>query len=505
MSFNQNQTMSEVQQPSMSIKRLLLTDAGTWKDQWHRPWEFSMSGDAGARISDAALAGNGVVSNQLMKTIAPNVLAPSAIAASPVNISNGWSNRRHLFMMELEIIPRRMATPITYYLQGYTEYDGSTRSGLIDPNMRFFINSYLATQRCRIMGAGGMVQEVEQVLENNQITNGSFYNAATGQAMDPILMRPMDLVSVMQTNWMANSVLPRNSNITDARIMLDATDAKVSTRANNLATDYMTRLANGFLQASSDAAGVDARATVLSSTMGSVADGSLNTVSFFSMLRQVRNNPLLPLNHFTMMELMRMDATVPQRTVVLSRSAPIMASTHQTGSNLALPMSSVVDGEQWNNLSVENNVAVALQAGIPHIANSMLLQVVAFTAIYSANNWQVNLTGARHFSKAVLHNQYQMFKNRLISELLFGISLRHNNPGAMIAINGFYDLFGASKFDISIDGRKAVEFFSPSFCDSLIAPIISPTSQQIANVAASVENTLVNVAQAFQQRNPIQF
>lgn len=484
----------------VEITRLLLRPSGTWNQQFMRPWELNVTGAAAlTALAEAAVSYHGELTPGGVASIARSSLAPTVAAVCEAPIENSWAEERLLFVMEVEIIGK-LGGKSRYWFQGYTSYNGVSLQGSIDPNMNFYINSYLGVTVSKTLGGDGMMYEIDTLLESCQVTNGLFYNDM-GQQIDPISMRPYDVLAGIQLDYAAQQNILHGGvspNVNDQRISLLGPLAKTSSRSNTLATSYLSNLAGNYLTAS---AGQNAseRNTIIGGAMAGVSDGNLSSNAFFAMLAGVRQNQMVPLNFFNMNELLCIDPTVNQRTT-LARRGDTQSSRymHMNGQDIEIPYSQAGNSEYWNNLTNETMVATTLSNALPTLAASAMVEIVSFAAYNQAHQWVVAVNGCEGFSRTAITMRMEQFKRRLVDEVLVGIQHRLGDITVPINLNVFFDMFGATRIEVNIGQQpETTVFLTPHFSDSLNSAIIAPHRQHLQNITPTLERALNHMSQTY--------
>src|ERR1039457_7087159 len=129
---------------NIKINKVLLIETGSYNTQYRRSYDTHLEGNAMNTILEK-LSGVNKYSPSLMSTIAGQFISPTATPEKPLELINGWNERRMRFMMEIEFV-HRMGAKVTQVILGYTEYSGVSLNASIDPRMTFYINSVMQTK-----------------------------------------------------------------------------------------------------------------------------------------------------------------------------------------------------------------------------------------------------------------------------------------------------------------------------------------------------------------------
>jgi hypothetical protein len=138
--------------PKFTLVRLLIQDTGTYNQQVSRPYQAKTLGsaldDLSNRISSATRADpTARINGNLIAGLSHNLVSPVANWDRQLYIPNGWQEPRLRFTLEVSL-DTAFGTEV-YFFQGYTENKDVSVTGTINPDMVFFINSYLRINRGR--------------------------------------------------------------------------------------------------------------------------------------------------------------------------------------------------------------------------------------------------------------------------------------------------------------------------------------------------------------------
>jgi len=458
--------MFETHNPSFAtsrarVKRLLLVETGTYNPQFRRGYETQVTGQVMNMISER-MAGAAAFTPAMFGGIAGQFVRPSAAPESPnpIAIPNGWNERRMRFMMEVEITHPLSGTT-TEVVTGYTEnYDGVAMSGAIDPRLMFYINGITELRNLTVPTPMGR-QNMTSVASSCQVLVD---NAWTGirQPEHVTRMRPTDVFSMIQ-----RSHLPTSATFMDTRTVLGSQPVK-SRRSNNLPSAYASNLVdsykNSWAQCDSFGQGMD---NVIGHLRGVEIDPLMSADNFIQAMSAIRAQP--PSNMFTYGDLMRLDANVDSDEI---KAIVFMGHSQQVGPHYA------GQTETWQGADGCTAAAAILSQAVPAIMADMALTQIAFTATNRnfATNFigeipvTITTTNIRSFANMDLRQQDAAFQARMRAEVLNDISYS-NSLDYYLEMR--VDLLGETRIGISLDGGPMIEYVAPSFCDSLMAPVIT--------------------------------
>lgn len=125
-----------------NIKQLLMIATNPCKPIYNRTYTLNTTNQTLEKLYHLAVP-NGMRSHQMTETTIanniPEIIDMDPVVSGEVGIPNGWDTERLRFIMEIEY--DFMGSKMCSYIQGLSEHHETSYSDLIDPNMRFYINS----------------------------------------------------------------------------------------------------------------------------------------------------------------------------------------------------------------------------------------------------------------------------------------------------------------------------------------------------------------------------
>ena len=450
----------------LRITKLLLHETGTYNAQYRRPYDTVMDNNTISVFSEA-LNNVSKYTPGLIGGLANKFISPVATPEKQLMITNGWGERRLRFVMEVVYNSHLGEGPKEVVL-GYTEFNGISMGGHIDPNMRFYVNSIMETRSTTSYGPTGA--NVQQ-----GVTSGShiIVDNAWGGVYSPDRdqnMRPTDVYTAMTRLQLQG--IPQG-DIYDTRSMTNNTAIK-SNRANSSATNYVSKIFNGYSNAVRNAAFGAGESSIMDDARGLVMESSAPDDPFLSAIMNVRGDPALG-NTFTLNDLKQLDPNVSNVTTAIVTSPQTRAVTHYAGQTA-----------DWGGSNIQTTTATILSQAVP----SLLMDVALTRIVFMATNRilgggvQTTIMDAQGFSGGDLSNQLAVFISRLESEVLRDISF---NNSIDFALEMHADLMGETFVKISLGGEPMVDFVTPQFCDALMAPIVSGINDRVMNVASDFQ------------------
>ncbi|WP_144106646.1 hypothetical protein [Paraburkholderia sp. BCC1886] len=471
---------------SITVKRLLLAETGTYNPQYRRPWETNVQGytlDALANSLDQTRR----FTPSLLAGVANQVIAPSATPESAIGIVGGWGERRLRFMMEVEIRQRLSGSMAVVIVLGYTDHPGiiiHTQS--IDPRMEFYINSIVQV-RHTVENTPFGNQIYTNVAENAHVlVDSSYIDTYTPNKMHR--MRPEDVYASMELNHVTGL-----GDVHDTRTVLSSVPV-ASRRGNNIAADYAAKLLDTYKTASMENEfGVQQEQDVYEQARGYAQETAVALNPFFSAMQKVRDGQMS--NFFVFQDLLRLDPNVEQRTTVAtqgntSAAGPGNGSMHFANAGLS---------QDWGGSDRLTQVATILSQSVPALMMDLTLTQLVFTTTnrrvltgaMTGNNpldpssrVSTMIANAEGFSSQDLGPYVQNFIVRLEHMILNDISDRN---GIDFYIEMRADLIGETWIRISLDGGPMIDYVTPSFADALLVPVITNNHQLSSTLSQDFE------------------
>ena len=225
-----------MQQPqNMRITKLLIVETGSYNPQYRRPYNTTLDGQT-LNVLQERLAGAVDYVPGQMGGIANQFIAPQANPEKQIEMPGGWQERRMRFMAEVEI-ELYAGAKMREIVMGYTDHLGATATGLLDPQMMFYVNSTAAIRdSVERTPMGNQVHS--SVTDNSHVLVDHNWSGVFSANTDKRL-RPEDVYSTM-----SRSHLEGLGTVMDARVA-STQQAVKSRRQNGSAANYMASILSG--------------------------------------------------------------------------------------------------------------------------------------------------------------------------------------------------------------------------------------------------------------------
>lgn len=460
----------------LRILRLTVMNSGTYNQMYFRPYETHFDADISDSLTRRLNDNRGQSAASLMVGVAERIMMPAHQHYGEVPIVNGWQQPRGRFNLVVEVSYNNGTTQY-YNIQGYTDHYDTSHTGQPDPNMVFYINSYTRTSRSMVSTPTGF-REQEMVTETAQVINGRLAKSMMGNN-DLYGMRPNEIYSVMQADYFRDYSNEYDmQTLADPRQMLSSS-AVPSKRSNNLPSNIVSNMINSWSLANSTNEFGNDRADVYGRSKGYVTDGYLIDNPFFRQISSITGIP--DTTSFRLRDLVAIDPGVSDSrvTTFFTLDSRGMMQLNQAGQT-----------STWHDPSdVHAWACSVIINAVPAIMMEMMLTHVAFTANNhdSAGINHVIITGAKDLLGRDIRENLEFFKQRFIHEVMYGLTYGNSETYSLTAnIN----LMGDTVIDIKIGNNPLARFCAPSFCDSLIAPIVTPNEQVLRHNVDDISQML---------------
>jgi hypothetical protein len=458
---------------NIKIHKLWINHAGAYTDQYTRPYETFADGATIRDIENCIHGYNGqrnhgLVSGQMLGGVATAFCKPQAAPGELVGIVNGWETPRMTFMMEVEIMKGvgPDAGSITELILGYSNYNDPSYSGRIDPNTTFYINSITKLRQVKAHTPFGWQTQQNVVDSSHVIVNRDWTEGGLGSWMSqnkdvPTNMRPQDLYSSLSVP----DVVKVQNDFHDFRNTRNSLPV-FSRRANNLSTDYIGKVMQGYQSASSYPSSVGE--DVYSAAIGHIQESLISRDEFIRVLDNMTGTSQS--SSFTFRDLLRMDNTVMDRLTV------VQPENLATGPIDYRNYSQVMTGQDMTT-----QAAAILFNGIPALMAGYGVTALAFQATNSDYEGpKLTFTRLKGFGGLDMTPYAINLQTRIQKELIDFIS-QNNCVEYFISARCLFS--HDMHLEISINGSAHIPFTAPTFADAMMSPILANNMTRLTEVA----------------------
>lgn len=449
----------------------MLQESGSYNPMFSRPYQTHVTKEnldnINRRIDETR---GGSVTGALFAGVASDMIAPSATPGNEIPIPLSWAERRIRFMLEVMVTTPTSAEMI-YYFQGYTSHLGVGQGGSVDPQMEFILNSFIRVNRANQYGPyGTIVRDV--VTESAHIVNGAIVNQVMGGEV--YTMRPQDIFTGIQSSYLTSAYEHHNKHDTlhDTRVRMTGESLR-SNRGNNLAGTFIAKVVDSYQTGKQMLDFGQSEQDVFSRCQNLSHEASAYENQFIRAISNIRGVQCSTTFRFS--DLVALDSNVEHVTHYLTLGVTQSAQLHQHGQT-----------SFWNGTDRETLAATILSNAVPAVMMDLMLQKIYFRSTNHDIAGAVNTTiiDGKSMTNADLSMNFEMFKRRLEKEVMF--DLTHGNQ-SLYTLEMSVDLYGETRISISLDSGPSIPYTTPSFCDSLMSPVVTMNKENFFGVVHDFE------------------
>jgi hypothetical protein len=454
---------------NIRVEKLLMFETGTYYPQHRRPYVASSNvADVYALQEKVAEGGQGKITASTFSGAGLQFIAPSAMPESVASIQNGWGERRFRFLMHVTYNRgSAFGNKFHEFLSGWTDRTDLTMQGhLIDPRLVFEINSVTHLREIQQHNGAGIITSY-QVSENATLLGNPTFSGL--DVPTDVSMRPMDIFSNMTlqgANFGSEHPTDARNTITDRAVK--------SKRANNNPNEYLARLVDNMVNASAvtqhrtgghnpetgESGWAGPMDAVREARRYASESSSLNDTVLRCL--QTQSMAITPQVIFPYQALCAMDPTIDSRKIV-SFSTPAQP-VHLHDPSMS---------KSWDGTDGKTHAAVILSLAIPALMSDVGLTRLDFMCHNHTIGCQFMITPtlALSFIEGMdVVSMTEIFKQRLLFEVINDLS-EYGQRSMALTVQA--DLAGETVINIGFDGYPGEDFVAPSFCDTLIAPVLT--------------------------------
>lgn len=373
-----------------------------------------------------------------------------------VDIINGWGTPRGRFLMETtSYMGNKM---FKTYLQGYTSYLDTTKTGMLDPEMELCINSVISTVTMRDPVNNQEITtatEFYNVIPNNTGEHADMYEMMTEEGVVKKLIRPEDILT---------SLFLVEKHNDDGGYYVDSSDnlisAQVSRKANNEMFKYFKNVTNSFIDAKNMAQNLADRADILCNAQVSVNEPDITKNPFFRAVFQHMGEYLI--SKIKLKTVVAIDPSlrptyVPRRNEIPVSTGPTFMETEDTADTLN-PTPEVIRATIVTNM-------------LPSFMCELMVTNISLSMTNKSGENVAIISDIRSFVDGldpIL--QIDRMTARIINVLMPKLS-----DGGMTLFEIFVtaDILGEITVAISLYNGPLMVYRWPAYADSLFTPVVT--------------------------------
>lgn len=421
----------------------------------------------GQEVNRAAIAG-----------LARKVIAPSFNSRGMVDINGGWDQKRFACILEFTINPPGGMPGYREVLMGYTNYDGITPSGLVDPKMVISLNANMRINDSKFHTPQG-IRTASRVADASQILNPISVVSGNQRFNANHAMRPADALRMAQANMVfgnEHQVLHSPQNVVaDGRNIIQPRGL-CSDYYNNSAATYLGNIIQShrdIVQSQDD--GTFSQQEAIGEAANSLVEYTMTRSS--TLARLLQGSSLEDTGTITFGELEGTFGHFMDRTnVAMMQPGQVLASmADQT--------------EQWGGSTYETNTAHALTHMLPAIMTRNLAANYSYTLTNRTMDGRVALATTGFVPLLDNPDQTQCIKN-IESEIMSRVVPELFNDGSDFEVTMQASLSSNSQMTVALFGNPAVPYSAPNYCSSVATSVVSNDPLQAARIGSTITSVL---------------
>lgn len=490
-------------QQQMQVVSLRFVETGTYNPMYNRHYETNVNNAATAAMANATQGGQRVNAFSLAGA-AGDFLSPQSQVGqgNMVHLANGWDTRRLRFIAEIHY-PQLAGGKVVQHVSGWTDHLGvGYNTNTIDGNMVLHFHNSILMQEVQEHTPMGprMMRRVTSAAHIMAQQDWAHVAAGVGGSVNPTrFLRPEDLMSQMSgvsTYGAGSRMLDLRQQFSSARPLVK------SAYHNGSMSQYVSTVMHGQIEAMRQADYEDKNELIFGKASGIVREDTAAQDSFLSFL--VEKQLLSPGGTIRYGELLALDP-------MIDRVAEFYVGGQVQQQQIA-PVHQMGQTSPWHGAGNETMFAHILAQSLPAAGLDNMLTRFSFSATNRLSSAEVGQLGVTQFGMNQAMPAHQVFltqgfglaemgldgmMQRLKTLMEFQI-LPDVSRGNMIpyTVHGNVDVFGESRFNISIDGGPAYDFCVPSFCDNLIVSEVTTKVGHLNQVASDFSFVIDNIAQS---------
>lgn len=464
-----------MRQRQLRAVEMILLETGTYNDQFLRPFEAHMDGDAVSAFGRATQGAKQVTAASIAG-VAGTLMSPSAVPVASASIDQGWGERRFSFIIKLEQNLGINGLTATWVITGYTNHFGlALTSQSLDPNMKFYINNSIQMRNNFENTPLGMVNRQTVVNASQVIKPDPHGSLLIGQSDNALrTCRPEDVVGTIASLELVSQ---------DSSFDLRSTHVGASGKANRshfLAPSFVAGVYNQvFNEVNNPQSGhmVDMNVAYERARENLRAPSTIDDPFLLLLQRQTGYSHG---GFFTYRELLD---SMPE-------AAGIVKVVMNRGANLKR-IGQRGDSEDWGTALVETQLATVLCQCVPSLMMELGFVQASFTITNKTINnqfwfeWQQEPDSL--MSRVDLSPHMAHFQQRLFNEIMPMVT---QNSMMEVQVAMTINIIGDTFVNVQVWNNHPVEFVMPTFTDSLFAPVLCYGREHLIKMGNQFESLL---------------
>lgn len=449
------------------------------------------------RQFDLQTRGGEMMTSDNLAGIAGKIVRPDANFERQVQIAGGWASTRYRFV--LRVGNPNVQNGTVWFYTGYTDQPAfSFNKHDFAPDMRMYFNTVLqVVQTMRHTPTGPVpyvnVTECNHLLHpynlgSNPMDFATTFNPNGGFAVQnqPTSLRPVDLMYNLSSKEKANMSGMGGTQVFDTR---SAVDLCKSSRRNNVPSHYLSKAANSLVHGLVEASGDP---TSTSYTPYDIAAGHTNESGvysdrFFSIL--ANEFGYHQYGYITWADFTRSHPEMNQTGVTF-----VMSRGEAQKQDIYISDRGNFDS-MVNDRRPQTMLITQIMQSVPAVLLESLITVarIHVTNMTPSGEIQVTLTDPISFvdlPAGYLIPMVPTIERRLQHIIFNDIAANQFVPFDLYLT---VDLFGESFANMSYNGEMAVPYSIPTYCDSMMSPIVTTNGGVLGQMSNDVQYLISQV------------
>lgn len=465
------------------LEDLIYIPMGNYMPMYMRPYILNVNGfkvdDLAQRLYDTKSA---KVTTNILSGLTENFIQNSAVPLMS-NINNDWvSTRKFVFLLKVKSI-EVMDIVKYYYIFGYTNYDGITSSGNVDPNLEHTINNIIETSLFIRNIPGQGIYEKESLSKFYNVSNNEYNNVIFAQ-------RPMDIFNNMTLNSISslyNETTPEIQFSYHKQSTFNEFDNRpiVNNVENNIPVEYLAKIINtGLTKIPEHELFISSYSIDIDNDLSAkVAEPKLSENKFIKLISSL-NGSIIVSNKFNFSTLFSIDNTIADRFKVFNITKnyvdPMLANTPEVG-------------DYWHGQDpltvkaysiIESSVSMALKHGFSKL---YFIASNRNNPLGQPNIFITNFNSFINLDELSFNTLLEIFKSNFENEIFYNESHENSLP---LHIEMYVDMLGTSKIYIDFAGFGGNWYTIPTFANANFAPVLTFDYNNVKMLAEGLDETL---------------
>lgn len=456
---------------NIRVKNLILREINGQQMQYIRPYVTNLNSDGVNLLMD--YVDNDIkISPESIGGKLDNFMSLSAQTRGNIDIINGWSEKRFIFILFVDVISQLGS--VSEIITGYTdnaEHGSYGRNTRLPNELTFFINTIIRVRNSTVHDNYQGTKQVSSIIDNSHVFSNSAYR---NSGMD------YNLYSCNKSNVLAK-MQDVNQNIAHMdRINYPiANRPQLASRLDSSLPYYFTSIIEPVRRTLYKKNQYDSGQNEYSSWadifsfVRSESNVFPSNYSFLRLLNEYHGNSSV--SCFTWGELTTLDTNTDNVTQVFFNSN---TERHDNRLLYLSPNDSCGVGDN----SIETQSALMLATSIPTILMKYGIGYIEFTASNKTNDGSIRviITKLDGIVQQNVVNAVNILEHDIVYAILLDIT---RNNVLTLDLSVCSNVFQDTKLSIDL-GNGVIPYVVPSFCDALFSPIVTNDLDDIQRTAS---------------------